>query len=424
MTGLLVWAAAVPLLLREGRRRDVALVALAVALTAMVAVRDAGWVVALCLLAAGVTAAAAVTGARSAVAVLLAPCGLAAGVLRAVPWVRHGTGEMLGRRRARLLAWLRSLGVTVVLLIVFSVLFASADTVFADYLSRVDLGGIPVRAVVAAIVALTTAAFAHLVLAPPEWGGIALRRPQSIRRADWLLPVVALDALVLAFVLVQLSALHGGNQHVLQTAGLSYAEYAREGFGQLVVASCLLLLVVALAARRAPQSSTGDRTASRVALGLLCLGTLALVVSALTRLRLYVDAFGLTRTRLLVVVVEVALAVVVLLVLVAGVRWKGCWMPRAVVTVMALAILSLAAVNPDAVIARHNAGMQRQGVIDVAYLGGLSADAVPTLSQLDQEAALCAMLSGGPMRSSAGAGWNVGRARAVRALTAQSPLSC
>ena len=139
-----------------------------------------------------------------------------------------------------------------------------------------------------------------------------------------------------------------------ETAGLTYAQYAREGFAQLVVVTALTLVVVAVAARRAPRETARDRLMSRVALGVLCLGTLGVVASALRRMDLYVDAFGLTRLRVFVTVVEIALAAVFVLVLVAGIRWRGPWLPRAAVQVLAVAMLGLALVNPDAQIVRHN----------------------------------------------------------------------
>src|SRR5690606_21188665 len=97
------------------------------------------------------------------------------------------------------------------------------------------------------------------------------------RRAEWLMPVLALDAMVLLFVLVQLGALVGGHAYVRQTAGLSYAEYARQGFGQLLAATALTLVVVGVAARWAPRESARDRLLVRVALGILCLATLGVV---------------------------------------------------------------------------------------------------------------------------------------------------
>ncbi|MGV8978389.1 MAG: DUF4153 domain-containing protein [Cellulomonas sp.] len=424
LVGLTVWAAAAPALVRRRAVGDLVTAALSVALVTMVAVRDASWVVALCLVTAALAGAVAATSARSAPAVVLSALSWVAGVVRAVPWVKGGTATLLGSRRRQVVATLRSVAVTVTLLVVFGVLFASADTVFASYVPRVDIGLLPGQVVVGVLVALAAATLAHLALAPPGWSDAELPPGRPSPRAEWLLPVLALDALVLAFVLVQVGSLLGGHRHVLETAGLSYAEYARQGFAQLVAVTALTLVVVAVAARRAPRTSARDRLISRVALGVLCVATLGVVASALRRMSLYMDAFGLTRLRLFVVVVELVLAAVLVLVLAAGVHWRGRWLPRAVVQVVAVAMLGLALVNPDALIVRHNSEAERAGRLvvglDVGYLQGLSADAVPEFARLDEPLRSCVLQSVAVEATVGLADWNFGRERAAQMIGARA----
>jgi hypothetical protein len=152
----------------------------------------------------------------------------------------------------------------------------------------------------------------------------------------------------------------------------------------------------------------------------LCLGTLGVVASAILRMSLYVDAFSLTRLRVFVLAVEAALGVVLLLVMVAGVRWRGAWLPRAVVGVAAATLLALAALNPDALILRQNAAAYTAGdldvPLDVSYLRGLSDDAVPAAAQLDEPLRSC-VLAGREAPASTGiAGWNLARDRAAAVL--------
>ncbi|HEX5334043.1 MAG TPA: DUF4173 domain-containing protein [Cellulomonas sp.] len=420
LVGLAVWAAAAPVLVRRRAVGDLVTAGLSIALVAVVAIRDASWVAALCLLTAALVGAVAATSARSAPAVVLSALSWAAGAFRTVPWVTGGAATLVGSRRGRVLAALRSVAVTVVLLVVFGMLFASADTVFASYVPRVDLGLLPGQVVVGVLVALVAATLADLAVAPPGWSDAELPPGRPAPRGEWLLPVLALDALVLAFVLVQVGALLGGHRHVLETSGLTYAEYARQGFAQLVVVTALTLVVVAVAARRAPRASARDRLISRVALGVLCVATLGVVASALRRMSLYMDAFGLTRLRLFVVVVEVVLAVVLVLVLVAGVRWRGGWLPRVVVQVVAVAMLGLALVNPDALIVRYNAAAERDASLvvglDVGYLQGLSADAVPEIARLEEPLRSCVLERVVVEASPGVADWNLGRARAAQVL--------
>jgi hypothetical protein len=343
---------------------------------------------------------------------VLSGIGAGAGGVRAVAWLVKAAADRLGARRGGVLTGLRSVAVTVVLLVVFGALFSSADRIFASYVPRLNVDLLPGQVVVGLIVGLVTATFAHLALEPPGWSDLRLPRARAARRAEWLLPVVALDAMVLSFVLVQVGALVGGHDYVQRTAGVTYAEYARAGFAQLVAATALTLVVVGVAARRAPRTSDVDRLISRAALGVLCVATLGVVASALRRMDLYVEAFGLTRLRLLVVVGEITLGALLVLVLVAGIRWRAGWLPRAVVQVVAVAMLGLAVLNPDALIVRHNATAELQSGLDVGYLDGLSADAVPAVDELPEPLRTCLLRRIEVPPPDGLVSWNLGRQRA------------
>lgn len=423
LVGLVVWAAASPALIRRRDVNDLVTAALSITLFAVVAVRDAGWVVVLCALVAAWTGVVAVTSARSAPAAVLAPLTWAAGTVRALPWVAKGLETLAGSRRGQLLVALRSVAITIGLLLVFGFLFASSDRVFARLMPRVEVDLLPGQVVVGVLVAVVAAALAHLALAPPSWSDARLTPRPAAKRGEWLLPVLALDALVLLFVLVQVGALLGGHRHVLETEGLTYAEYAREGFAQLVAVTALTLVVVAVAARRAPRETPRDMLMSRLALGTLCVGTLGVVASALRRMDLYVEAFGLTRLRIFVSVTEIALAAIFVLLLVAGIRWRGAWLPRAVLQVVGVAMLGLALINPDAQIVRHNTTADLESTLDADYLAGLSADAVPAFDQIEGEPALrrC-LLATASVATPTGIGdWNLGRERAAQVLATEQP---
>ncbi|GMA89273.1 hypothetical protein GCM10025868_45230 [Angustibacter aerolatus] len=303
LAGLVLVAPAVPALVRRRAVADLTTLVLSATLTAVVAVRAAGWVQWLCVLGAVGTALVATTSGRSVPGVLLAPAGWTAGLARALPAAVRGARRTAGGR-GRVLPLLASAGTAVVLVVVLGALFASADTVFASLVPSFHLGGVVGRLVVGVLLALVALTNLHLPAAPPPWAGTTLPAARPARRLEWAIPVLAADVVVLAFVLVQVGALLGGSRHVLQTAGLTYAQYARQGFWRLVTASVLTLAVVAAAARRAPVTDPRGRLLARVALGALGVGTLGVVASALRRMDLYVDAYGLTRTRLLAVAGE------------------------------------------------------------------------------------------------------------------------
>jgi hypothetical protein len=71
---------------------------------------------------------------------------------------------------------------------------------------------------------------------------------------------------------------------------------------------------------------------------------------------------------------------------------SGAWLPRATVAVAALVLLGLTALDPDAYIARRDVDRyERTGKVDLAYLGSLSADAVPALMKLPEGLRGCAV---------------------------------
>ncbi|MDT5029202.1 MAG: hypothetical protein QOE61_5628 [Micromonosporaceae bacterium] len=79
---------------------------------------------------------------------------------------------------------------------------------------------------------------------------------------------------------------------------------------------------------------------------------LVIVAPALTRLSLYADAYGFNLPRLLAYAGEAWLGIIFVLLLIAGVRLRGAWLPRAMVVSAVAVLIALAAVNPEAQMAR------------------------------------------------------------------------
>ena len=269
-------------------------------------------------------------------------------------------------------------------MLVFGLLFASADAVVAGWLDAlvpdVTVTSFVQRAFTGVFVGGATLAAAYLALNPPDVSAVpGGRASAAAHRFEWLVPVLLVDLVFAVFVAAQAAVLFGGHDYVQRTTGLTYAEYVHQGFGQLTVATLLMFLVVWAASRRAGPEPE-DVLWLRISLGLLCALTLVVVVSALHRMQLYQEAYGFTQARLVVDVFEGWLGVVVLAVALSGVvRW-GAWVPRFALITGVVGLLGIAAVNPDDLIARHNIERYEQtGKIDVEFLATLSDDAVPVL---------------------------------------------
>jgi hypothetical protein len=349
-------------------------------------------------------------------------------MVRALPWAGRGVRELAPRRDARtVIRLVASIGVSALLLLVFGALFASADDAFAGLLARVvprvDVGGAPRWLLVFVVVAPVGLAVAHLVAVPPRLTEPAEpRRP--LRLVEWALPVVLLDALFALFVLVQVAVLFGGRDHVLRPGGPDFAQYARGGFWQLLLVTSLTLLVIGVVARAAPRTGPADRAAIRVLVGALAILTLVIVASATKRMGLYEEAYGYTRLRLAVSATELWLGLLFVLVLLAGVRLRTAWLPRAVLATAVVGLLAFAALNPDRFIAAQNVDrFNRTGRVDVFYLSGLSPDAAPELARLPVDRRACALdRIGGSLgdRHDSWSGYNLGRSRA-RAIEVPGP---
>ncbi|MFG3468513.1 DUF4153 domain-containing protein [Streptomyces sp. NPDC047982] len=365
------------------------------ALLAVPALRDAGWPTFLAVVSAVALGSLALHGGRSWMGVLLGSAGLFSSLAGGTAWGWRGVrGRMEGSRK-RWGAALRTTAVAAVLLIVFGTLFASADAAFADVLSGlipdVSLGDSPWRLFLFTLGLVGSLAAAYTAAAPVRWDGLALPPGKARGRLEWALPLIALNLLFAVFIAVQLTVLLGGYDKVMAETHLSHAEYARQGFWQLLWATLLTLLVIGIALRLAPRGRDGDRTLVRSVLGALCLLTLVVVASALRRMDLYVDTYGLTRLRISVSAVELWLGVVLVLIVVLG-ALRPRLLPRAVAASAAAAVLAFGLVSPDGLIAEQNVQRYRDGhAIDIDYLRDLSADAVLALDTLPEPLRSCAL---------------------------------
>nr|WP_244375538.1 DUF4173 domain-containing protein [Streptomyces ficellus] len=367
------------------------------ALLVVPALLDAGWPTFLAVVSALGLASLALHGSRGWRGILLSPLGLVDSIGPGVAWAWRGMRERAGDAHGRVGPVLRTTAVAVGLLVVFGALFAGADAAFADLLGAlmpdVSVTEGPWRFLLFALGLVGALAVARTAAAPLRWDRLKARPGRPRARLEWALPLIVLNLLFAAFNAVQLAVLFGGYEKVLSQTGLTYAAYARQGFWQLLWATLLTLAVIALALRWAPRDGARDRTLVRSVLGTLCLLTLVVVASALRRMDLYVDAYGLTRLRVSVAAVELWLGLVLVLIMAAGLLGaRRLPLPRAVAASAAAGVLTFGLMSPDALVAERNVQRyERTKKIDVGYLDGLSADAVPALDRLPEPLRSCAL---------------------------------
>jgi hypothetical protein len=364
----------------------------ALAFLAMGFLRAAEWIFPLCVLASFLCGSIAMAGGRTVRGLVFGALGVALGGLRSIPWVAKG----LSRRGPVGIRPIISVGVALVLLLIFGSLLAGADQGFSHFLEGLvpDLEvGVFVRmAFFGGVAAFGALGACYLVAAPAQINEDAQGKPGSLRVKDYALPVGVLVVLFAGFVGTQLAVLFGGEKYVMETAGVTFAEYARSGFWQLLWVSVLTLGVIAGVAHFAAKKTAREQLWLRVLLGSLAVLTLVIVASALSRMWFYQQAYGWTVLRLLVASCEVWLAVVYLMVIAGGISLRANWLPKAIVGTGSAFLLAVMVMNPERVVADYDVSrFETTQKIDTAYLATLSEDAVPALVRLPEHERTCAL---------------------------------
>jgi hypothetical protein len=332
-------------------------------------------------------------------------------------------GAFCGRRTSRFNAVARGLLIVTPVVIVLGALLTSADAVFASFVD-LDASGVIQHTVLIAFGSLAMAGLLRLASTAPA------QRPSveegKLGAVETSVVLIALNGLLGAFAVARLIALTEGGRRVLDSAGLTYAEYARTGFFQLLAATIVVIAtLLALRATADLRTPRQQATFTALSIGVVVL-TLAVCVSAFHRLVLYESAFGLTMLRVYVQTAIVWVGVVLVLLGVAVVlRNVGrAWLAPAAVLAGLVLVFALNVFNPEAFVARHNVSEPTTAdEFDATYLSGLSDDAVPTIASSvrdgDPNADVLrqAICTSPPEPASGWASFNVARdrAEAVRA---------
>ncbi len=254
------------------------------------------------------------------------------------------------------------------------------------------------------------------------------RRHSGSAAAVELGTVLAIQNLLfLTYLVVQFSYFFGGNALVqgspASASSLTYAQYARRGFFELVGVAALALPMVGMVIAGSMGSSAQAMRRVRFlgAMTIVLVGFLE--VSAMHRMYLYTEAYGLTELRFYTSIFMVWIC------------FQLAWMAETTLTLRrerypmgavasALAMIGfLLIVSPDNVIASTNLARADRGKgVDVSYLSLLSADAVPAMAAAcghlgrPDRKAVEKMLRGYRQGPQGWRSWNWSRQRAHRTL--------
>ncbi len=277
----------------------------------------------------------------------------------------------------------------IALIWLFGPLLASADKVFAAQIGNVFNWGF---GDVIGVVVCTGAAGAllwHMVAGAPRMADVAVTpltgeaAPAPVHEEPFRLGIIetvvgltTVNLLLLAFMAVQFRYLFGGASVVEVTPNLTYAEYARNGFFELVAVAFLALVTLLVADPLLERRTTRDEWAFRLTAGLLIALVAGILASALRRMGLYIEQYGLTELRLYTIAFMGWLAWVFAWFVATVLRRHREWFAVGALAGGLALVAALNLLNPDALITSTNLARER---IHTGYLAALSGDAVPTL---------------------------------------------
>ncbi len=214
----------------------------------------------------------------------------------------------------------------------------------------------------------------------------AVQKAQILPSLTAVVAVLPILFLYVIFFLSQWQYYVSGFTGVLP-ASFSYAEYARRGFFELAAVSAINLLLIVGITFFLRRDKRGSRLVLRLVSSVFCLFTLILISTAVAKLLMYIDCYGLTQKRVYAMWLMVLIGIVFLLVALGQFlpRLKA---PSLCLIVFAVLFLTLSLSNVSALCAKYNADQYLAGeleTLDLAAMKELGDSAVPSLVRVAEE---------------------------------------
>lgn len=169
--------------------------------------------------------------------------------------------------------------------------------------------------------------------------------------------------------------------------GLTFAEYAREGFFQLCIVACINAAVLIAFSLLVRKKEGSREILCRIYQSVIAFFTLILIATALSKMALYIDSYGLTHKRVYASWLMALLFVIFVLVLLKQWLVRLPFMKASIVAaVLFFALIALP--NTDAVIASYNVDRYLDGTlsgVDIDELEELGISSVEARIRLEKE---------------------------------------
>ncbi|MBQ3913350.1 MAG: DUF4173 domain-containing protein [Lachnospiraceae bacterium] len=268
--------------------------------------------------------------------------------------------------------------------IVLGLILASADAVFENIFARIFFEIIQWQNLLGILFMLAfgfISAYCGMRHVRDEAPLITVKEPKRAEPVAAITVTSVVALLYLVFSAVQILYLFIGGFELPE--GISYAEYARRGFFQLLIVSVLNLAVVLILKKRIEKS----RVLNAILL-VICFCTYIMIASSAIRMIMYIQVYNLTMYRISVLFALLTLAVLLVGVIILVLKDDFSFRRFCVIAV-SIVYIPFAFLNADARIARFNlandnvikgaVSTRSQYGYDYYYISSLSTDAAPAI---------------------------------------------
>lgn len=280
----------------------------------------------------------------------------------------------------KIIQTLKTVSLTLILLLIFASLLSQADPIFNQLISEIKEEA-----------AVRT--FFSLLIAIGLLFGLSLQTKSSNKTIEFKLfsfhdvaiPVIAIELLFLFFLFIQVKYLFGSHE-AIPNFDITYSEYVRKGFIELLTTTFLggiIAYLIILKAKTVKQSKflSGLNV-------ILVIELMALLGSALKRDLLYMEVYGLTRVRLIggIFLAWLAATLIMLLITNLSKRLQEKQLFLGIFVISVIAFMYLNAFNMDLKIATAEPPEGQH--LDYFYITSLSIDAAKGWDKIIQDMSL------------------------------------
>lgn len=284
-------------------------------------------------------------------------------------------------------AILRGAFITIPLFLVLLFLLILADPVFAKYATDLisDLGERLVFSVV-----IFWGIFFQLIMQIKSKFSLKDSESKSQRSVELIIISGTLSLLFAFFIAIQLRYLFTNfgerELHKLGIQSLTYSEYVKKGFFELLIAATIASSVIVYALKHVHRLVGKNKLIVQVLTGILTTEIGLLLLSAAQRINLYYASHGLTRARIFGLLFLINLAVILIIFLIKIFKdYNRRWFFSASVLSVILVLLLSNIINIDGLIAtKYKPTVNKE--IDYYYLASLSIDGYQSWQEALQDA--------------------------------------